>query len=422
MLKKMMLENDLDRIRSRSHKAILVSGTLNAAFSVLILIIAARTVSLEYTGFLTIAFAISKLMLIIGKFGMRNYQVTDNHNVYFSEWLSSRIVTTGVMLIVSLLYVIFQSLFGGYSFEKSLTVILLCTLYSVECIEDIYTGHYQKCGRLDISSIIQSIRVVMMMVGYSIGLVVFHNVFWGSVLAILLSLICVYAFAIKPIKYFDIEHQKPRVIVIARILKDCFPLFLMGFVLIYISNASKYVIDKQFDPTVQAYFGFVSMPIFAISLFSGFIFQPQLAGISNDWNNRNYREFRGKVKRQMIYITAMALSCIFIGWFLGMPVLSILYGVKNLSDYKAVFMWLLVGGAAEAIVNYMSALFTIFRKQRLLLILHTCVALGMFITINPITKTWGIIGSAIGTSLWVWLLAFALLATYARQIRINTSK
>ena len=51
-----------------------------------------RTPGISDAGILTIAFAIANLLVNIGKFGMRGFQVTDVRNQYcFNTYLSSRI-------------------------------------------------------------------------------------------------------------------------------------------------------------------------------------------------------------------------------------------------------------------------------------------------------------------------------------------
>ncbi len=81
MLQQIIRETDANRIARRGKLFIVTSGGLNAGFSVIILVVAARSLSLEETGVLTIALAIAKLLLNIGKYGMRNYQVTDTNAV-----------------------------------------------------------------------------------------------------------------------------------------------------------------------------------------------------------------------------------------------------------------------------------------------------------------------------------------------------
>ena len=104
-----------------------MAGSMLMAFqSVIMLMILTRTVSLYDAGVFTIAFASANLFLNIGKYGMRNYQVSDvNRQATFQEYLFSRILTTIIMIVVSIVYVTVVASKNDYSTNKSLTIICM---------------------------------------------------------------------------------------------------------------------------------------------------------------------------------------------------------------------------------------------------------------------------------------------------------
>lgn len=416
MIKKMILDRDKARSDRRGRLLIMASGGLNAVFSVVLLMIAARTVPLEDTGILTIALAIAKLLLNIGKYGMRNYQVTEVQDVAFSEWLWSRVITVGAMVLCTVGYVAYQMIWHGYTPYKAVIVFLLCMIYAGECVEDVYTGYYQKMGRLDVSSYIQTVRYVVLYVVFFVGLAVTHDLLLSSVAALVLSIVVIWLYAVRTLRYFDVQARRPRRQVVSKLLVDCFPLFLMSFVLIYMSNAPKYEIDNLYDADVQAYFGFVSMPIFAISLLSGFIFQPQLVNLSQSWKEGRTADFRRIVRRQILYITAVSVFCLVLGWVAGIPVLSLLYHTQGLEPYKAIFMVLLLGGAGTAVINFLTAVLVIFRRQKIVLYAHLVIGVLIFLSIKPVIRTTGILGAAWDTTILTWILAAALVVVYGKIV------
>lgn len=413
MLQQIIRETDANRIARRGKLFIVASGGLNAAFSVIILIVAARSLSLEETGVLTIALAIAKLLLNIGKYGMRNYQVTDSHEVYFSEWLVSRIITTAGMMLAAVLYCVIN----GYTQYKAWIILLVCLLYAGECIEDVYTGFYQKEGRLDVSSYIQTARYVVLYLVFGVGLLISHDLLITCALSAAMTVLLVYVYSVRTIKYFPHRRMMPRKNVVAQLMADCFPLCLMSFILIYLSNAPKYEIDKLYNSDVQAYFGFISMPIFAIGLLSGFIFQPQIVNLSHSWQERDFPRFEKIVRRQFAYILGVSLFCVVLGWLVGIPFLSLLYGVDGLEPYKLTFVVLLIGGAGTAVINFLAALLVIFRLQRLILYAHVITGIGIFLSIKPIIRYFGIEAATIDATVWIWGLAAALLVAYIVNVR-----
>ena len=95
-------------------------GSMIMAFqSVILLMILTRTVGLIESGIFTIAYANANLFLTIGKYGMRNFQVSDIKGEFsFREYKTSRIITVCTMIILSLGYVLASAIVNEYSFEK----------------------------------------------------------------------------------------------------------------------------------------------------------------------------------------------------------------------------------------------------------------------------------------------------------------
>ena len=97
---------------------------LNAFQSVIFLVVLTRIVDLKESGFFVIAYANANLFLNIGKYGMRNFQVSDvNDQFSFKEYKYSRFITTFLMIIVSIIYVVIVGHLNEYSHEKSMIFI-----------------------------------------------------------------------------------------------------------------------------------------------------------------------------------------------------------------------------------------------------------------------------------------------------------
>ena len=127
----------------------MAGGMLYAFQSVILLMVITRTVDLYSAGIFTIAYASANLFLTIGRYGMRNYQVTDVVPKFdFREYRNSRIATIAFMIAVSAVYVVYKYAVDGYSTEKTVIVFVMCLLKSVDAAEDVYHGMYQQQGRL----------------------------------------------------------------------------------------------------------------------------------------------------------------------------------------------------------------------------------------------------------------------------------
>lgn len=417
MIKKMVLDTDKRRIQRRGQILILFSGGMSAAFSIILLMISARTVSIEETGILTIALAIAKLLMNVGKYGMRNYQVTETKQITFKEWLYSRYITTVLMLLCTAGCIGYNILLSGYSLYKAQMVLLICLLYAVECIEDVYTGYYQKMGRIDVSSLLQIMRYICLYFIYFAGLILTHNLLLSTIIALICSIVVLIMCTKRTLTFFETDKRTFEKNNIRTILKECFPLFLMSFILIYMSNAAKYEIDSVYDASVQAYYGFISTPIFAISLFSGFIFQPYLAELSNMWKECKINEFQKQVVKQFFLIVLISLISLLAGDLIGIPVLTWLFKANELYAYKKIFLILILGGGGTAIINFYTAILVIFRKQNFVLYAHVLLGISTFFTVKLVKHNYGIMGMTIGIMLLTWILAIVLYVKYKLIVR-----
>ena len=97
-----------------------IGGLINAFQSVIILMVLTRSLDMEYAGIFTIAWAIANLVITIGKYGVRNYQVTDVNEKYsFNDYFSNRVIVSILMIIFTCIYVCFLSISNQYAFDKT---------------------------------------------------------------------------------------------------------------------------------------------------------------------------------------------------------------------------------------------------------------------------------------------------------------
>lgn len=401
-----------------------MTGSMLVAFqSVILLMIITRTVGLIDAGIFTIAYANANLFLNIGKYGMRNFQVSDvRHQFSFSEYHTSRCITTLAMLIASVVYVLWSAFANEYSFEKTAIIIWMCIFKLPDAIEDVYYGDYQKKGRLDVGGKALALRLLLTLVLFSICLVLFKNLLWSLIIATIVTfLIMVYFIRITRKNFYEEPYKDNRNIFI--LLKQCFPLAMGAFLSFYIGNAPKYAIDSMLSDEIQACYGFIAMPVFVIGLLNGFIFNPILYKISELWNKNKIKEFLSRVAVQVVIIVLITLICIIGAYIIGIPVLSLLYNT-DLSSYKIELILLLLGGGFLGLTGLLSTVITIIRCQTGLLYGYGLVALLAFVFSNPIVSKFQMRGAAL---LYVFLMlllsvCFSAVFIYGVLKNIHRSK
>ena len=350
------------------------AAMLNAFQTVFILMLISRIDPVIDAGVFTIAFAIGNLMMAIGKYGIRQFQVSDVEEKYsFKEYTVARIITSIIMIAASFVYVGVNLASGLYDSSKSIVIILICLAKVIDAVEDVIHGMFQQYLRLDVAGKILSIRMCTYIFVYLVCYYFSKNLILTSAVALLVSFIQFVILNYTAIRGFEIKKKTFEIKNVKNIFVECFPLFIASYLVIYIGNAPKYAIDKVMSSEAQACFTYIFMPVFVISLLS---------------------QFNKLILRQIALILLLSVAAIIGGYLLGIPVLSLIYGV-DLTDYKKSLVILLIGGGALAIVNFLQMIITVARKQKLLNIGYLLAFLLFVFGGKTITEKHGMIGISV---------------------------
>lgn len=372
-------------------------GSLLMAFqSVIMLMILTRTLGLPEAGIFTIAYANANLFLTIGKYGMRNFQVSDVKEQFtFQEYYLSRLFTVSIMLIISVIYILYIGNKNGYTMEKSMTILWMCLFKAVDVLEDVFHGMYQQKGRLDIAGKAMTLRLGITLIIFAVGLILIKDLLKVLIIVTLVTFILFILFTkwtYEPFRDKYIKKRNSKEFVWS-LLKICFPLFLGSFLSFYIGNAPKYAIDRVLNDELQACYGFIAMPVFVIGLLNNFIFNPMIYKISVMWNKGKKKEFQKEIWIQVLFIACITLICVIGAYLLGIPVLSFLYNI-NLSAYRDELLILLIGGGFLALSGLLATIITIIRFQDSLLIGYIFVGILAYMLSEAFVERYAIMGAA----------------------------
>lgn len=389
--------NNSNNIERDSYIWNMSGSMLNAFQSVIFLMVITRAVNLYEAGLFTIAYANANLFLNIGKYGMRTFQISDvNDQFSFKEYKISRYITTLLMILVSIIYVIIAAYANNYTTEKSMIIVWMCLFKVIDAIEDVYLGLYQQKNRLDISGKCMTFRMVSTIIAFSISLVIFKALLPSLIVATLFTAaICLINISLtfKSFKKNNDIKMSFSKSSLWELLKVCFPLFLGLFLGFYIGNAPKYAIDSNLNDELQAIYGFIAMPVFVIGLLNNFIFNPIIARMSLMWNEKSIDDFKKLFKRQLLIIVGIIAICEAGAFILGIPVLSLLYNT-DLKDYKIELLILLLGGGFLAFSGLLVTILTIMRKQNSIAIIYVIVAIAALFMSPVFVKKFAIMGAA----------------------------
>lgn len=367
-------------------------GTMcSSATSFLLMIYVTRILGVDEAGVFSISYSVGQLMLSIGWFGTRQFQVSDiNEEFKFSDYLSLKLFMTIIMMVGCLIY----SVFLHFNTYKMLVTFLYCLFLICDVFADLFSARFQQVDKLFLSGMSYIIRIL----GYNLvilfSLLCFKNLIVAIVLAMIYSVLELTFFdlqLIKRISQIKIEFHMDKII---QLIKNCFPLFISSFLTTFIVNVPKNAIELNFDSSVQTYYNIIFMPSYIINLFCMFIFVPLYTSIANTWLNSTKDKFINTVVKLMIFDVLLSLV-VFAGcYFLGIPLLELVYGV-DLHSVKSSFLVLIVAGCFTSMNSILSYIFTVIRRQKFMIYIYVVAMVLAQVMVKTLTLNYGIFGASL---------------------------
>ena len=281
---------------------------------------------------------------------------------------------------------------------------MICLLKVIDAAEDVFSGYYQQQGRLDVGARIMTVRLFATIVVICGSMMITKDLLASSIIT---TIVCALISVIFNICIYK-EFIKDRIVFSARriskLLIDCIGPFLAAFLAFYVGNAPKYAIDSYLPQDIQAYYGFIAMPVFVVGLLNNFLYQPILTSLANDWAERRRKQFVMRVCKQILIIFGITAVTLIGAYLLGIPVLSILYSA-DLTPYKNELLILLLGGGMLAVVGFINIVLTILRHQKDLIWGYIFIAIMAYILSPIFVKQWNITGAS-----WIYTILISALA------------
>ena len=387
----------------------LVSACLNSFQTMLLLFVLTHWGSSADSGMLVMAYSAGNLMLNIGRFGMRQYQVTDAGEVFsFREYVRSRMCSLALMAAAIVLYLLWGAFGKNYSPEKLWVVGLLCVFKGIEAAEDVLHGRMQQQGRLDVAGKILTIRFVVYIAGFVACYLLTRNlVLTIAVNAGISLLLCVLLNGAVMPRFIPQAGEKEWAFrVPGRLLLQCLPLCLSMVMNIYLGNAPKYIIDGIVSDEAQTCFNIVFMPALVVALLSSFIFNPVLKKIGCLWVDGKIAELRKLVLKLTLIPVAIDAAVVAAGVLAGLPVLGFVYGV-DVSAYMGELVVALLASGVMAMLNLYVALLTTMRKQPHILGAYTAGTVILVAFGRLVLKEKGLLPLC-----WMYLAVMSLVVIY----------
>lgn len=393
-----------------------LSACLNSFQTMLLLLVLTHFGTDSDSGVFVMAYAVGNLMLNIGRFGMRQYQVTDvSEKFSYGEYVRSRFFSCGLMLVCSALYILWGIVGKEYTAEKTIVVSLVILMKGIEAAEDVMHGRIQQKGRLDIAAKILATRFSTFIFGFAICFILTRRLLFTAALNVAITgALCIVLNGAVIGAFSDEKERKTEKRFPWALIWDCLPLGLAMVTHMYLTNAPKYVIDGILSDEAQTAFNIIMMPAFVVTLLSNFIFNPVLKRMGSLWVNHQIRELRRLVRKLFFVPIGVDVVAVLGGYYLGPTVFNIIYGV-DVRPYTGELVVFLIASGAVAVLNLFIALLTTMRKQRHLLYCYSAGCLAMLIAGKSILLHDGLMALC-----WLYLAVLVAVAAYCAVVYLIT--
>ncbi len=337
---------------------------INALQSAVFLFVVSRTRMLSDAGIVTFGFTLAALAMILARYGIRNYQVTDVHEEFsFLDYFRVRLITVVGTLLFFTIFLLCMIVLGKYSLYKGCIILELIAFKLIDAFEDVYVGRFQQKGRLEVGAKIASVRILGSTVIVFLLLWIVDSIPICLLIGIIISVIIDFIMLSQAKRIVPLVSKENYVSRCKRLLVIALPLCIGTALHNYIGNAPKYLVDLYISDDVQAISGYVMMPMFIISIINVFFMQPMVKNLGDAWNTGGRLRIRRMIICQLLVIITASLIVLGLGVWFGLRILSWIFKV-DLRGYRNEFCELMVGGMFYTISAYMIVLLTTIRKQK----------------------------------------------------------
>lgn len=416
-----------NRVETPSAKKIyfwnLLGNLAASGVSVLYLLIVTRLTSASIADQFSLIWSIGTLWVVIGLFQVRNFHGTDVRQKYsFRSYFQARILTNLIMIVTLFPYL---QIVGGNRYTKSIiSMTFLMILYRAwDSISDLFQGLFQQRERMDIAgrtmfyrySTSAFILLLALFLSNSLLIALISLVVWNGLFIIFYELPFVYQF--ESFKWTEILNLKDLSEAM-NILKDCFPLFLNGFILLYVLNEPKLIIERGLSERVlqtgmQRDFNILFMPVFFMSLIILMV-RPLITELAFLYVDKMHEKFNSIVHKLILFISGGGMLIVVLAYLLGVQVLGLVFGV-DLRDYQFPFTILILAGMLYALAIIFENILTIMRKQHLLITIYVIMLVVTLLITKTFIFNWGMLGAALAFLVVMFVYLVGISIIYFRE-------
>ena len=373
----------------------------------------------ERAGMFSFSFVMANLLYIMASYGVRTYQVSDISEYHsFADYQANRIATCLIMVFVGL--IVCNLL--GYVGEMFVMTIGIISFKAIDAFGEVYEGRLQQVDKLYLGGISLALRSAVGFVLFSVALAVTGDMGIAAI-AMTVGAACTLVFVTIPLTMFETPKSSPLNLRSVRLLfQECLPVFLALFLYAVVDNMPKFVMQGAALPyDNQLYFNALYFPAQAILITVGMIYKPLLVKLANVWADESRRKRFDLVIIAMIALIVgiTVVGVLFMNW-VGIPIMSFMYGV-DFAPFKQLSFIMLAAGGVTAAIDFLYQVITILRRQQVVLGLYMITFGFSLLVLILMTTMMKLQGAVVGYLIVMSILLILLVREYVTQ-RLKFSK
>lgn len=328
-------------------------------FPVLTVIIT-QLVGAEEAGKFSLAFVAGHLLMFVANYGVRTYQVSDRHERHaFIEYQVNRWITCAIMIIAGWIFCQFR----GYDAPMQTMTMAVFVYKMIDGLADVYEGRLQQMDKLYLAGISQTIRSVLVLLFFSAFLLFTRDLTIASI-AMAVAAVLSWVFGTLPLALLETpKSAKFDLGSLGDLFVHCAPVFLALFLYAFIDNMPKFMMEGVLSYDNQLYFNALYFPAQTILMTVGFLYKPLLTRMADTWNDISRRKrFDMLIIAALGVIAAITIIGVLVMRWIGIPVLSFMYGL-DFEPYRRLSYFMLLAGGITGGIDFLYQVVTVMRRQ-----------------------------------------------------------
>lgn len=338
-----------------------IGQTAAGSFFFLISIVATHFAGTEQAGMFSLAVTIGLLLMFVGNYGVRAYQVSDVEEMQsFNDYQIQRLITCAGMFLIGLLYCLLRGYQGTMMF-----ICLGVILFRVfDALADVYEGRLQQKDKLYLAGISQTVRHVASFIVCALVLVITRNLVWAC-WAMALAEAAVILIITLPLTLFETERSYPATKrAVKELFVQCLPVFLALFLYNVLESMPKFAMEGVLAYENQLFYLALNATSQMVLVISELVFKPQLVKLARVWAEPDQRRRFDITVVAMFGVIVVIAGLVALAMSLfGIRLFSFAYGL-DFEKYRPLVLVMCAEGGLCATANLLYQIITLLREQQ----------------------------------------------------------